>query len=169
MLAPNGSPGRQIDLSGSGSGDWDVHWSLAVANDPGNVISVSPSAGTLTSADATATVTVTANRFVPCGWPRDPDDHGQPGGAVFTVCTSWPRHFTGGARARADDDAVYASPPGREPDGRGAGPSGRAAAVSMEAFSSGQDGQPDDPGCPSDPFLAKLCAIAAGQVSEPLR
>ena len=96
-----------------------------MANDPGNVISVSSSAGTLTSADATATVTVTASRFVPCGWPRTPTITVSPGGAVFTVCTSWPRNFTGGARARADDDAVYVSPPGREPDGRGAGPSRR--------------------------------------------
>ena len=126
VLAPNGSPGRQIDLRGSGSGGWDVHWSLAVANDPGNVISISSSAGTLTSADATATVTVTASRFVPCGWPRTPTITVSPGGAVFTVCTSWPRNFSGGARARADDDAVYVSPPGREPDGRSAGPSGRA-------------------------------------------
>jgi len=97
VLTPNGSPGRQIDLSGSGSGDWDVHWSLAVANDPGDVISVSSSAGTLTSADATATVTVIASRFVPCGWPRTPTITVSPGGAVFTVCTSWPRNFAGGA------------------------------------------------------------------------
>jgi RNA polymerase sigma factor (sigma-70 family) len=126
VLAPNGSPGRQLDLSGSGSGDWYVHWSLAVANDPGDVISVSSSAGTLTSADATAAVTVTASRFVPCGWPRTPTITVSPGGAVFTVCTSWPRSFTGGARARADDDAVYVSPPGREPDGHSPDRSGRA-------------------------------------------
>jgi RNA polymerase sigma factor (sigma-70 family) len=126
VLAPNGSPGRRIDLSGSGSGDWYVHWSLAVANDPGNVISVSSSAGTLTSADAAATVTVTVSRFVPCGWPRTPTITVSPGGAVFTVCTGWPRNFTGGAWARADDDAVYVRPPGREPDGHSADPSGRA-------------------------------------------
>ena len=40
VLAPNG-PGRQIDLSGSGSGDWRVTWSMTVANDPDDVISVS--------------------------------------------------------------------------------------------------------------------------------
>jgi RNA polymerase sigma factor (sigma-70 family) len=125
VLEPNGSPGRPIDLSGSGSGDWYVHWSLTVANDRGNVISVSSSAGTLTSADATATVTVTASRFVPCGWPRTPTITVNPGGAVFTVCTSWPRSFTGDARAGADDDAVYVSPPAREPDGHSAGPSRR--------------------------------------------
>ena len=126
MLEPNGSTGRQIDLRGSGSGDWYVHWSLTVANDRGNVVTVSSSAGTLTSADATATVTVTASRFVPCGWPRAPTITVSPGGAVFTVCTRSPRNFTGGARARADDDAVYVCPPAREPDGHSAGPSGRA-------------------------------------------
>ncbi len=126
VLAPNGPPGRQIVLSGSGRGDWHVSWSLAVANDPGNVISVSPVSGILTSADSTAVVTVRANWLVPCGSPRTPTITVSPGGAVFTVCTSWPRNFSGGARARADDDAVYVSPPGREPDGRSAGPSGRA-------------------------------------------
>jgi RNA polymerase sigma factor (sigma-70 family) len=125
VLAPDGSPGRQIDLSGRGSGDWSVHWSLAVANDPGNVISVSSSAGTLTSADATATVTVTANRIVPCGWPRSPTITVSPGGAVFTVCTSRSRNFTSGDSARADD-AGYVSRPGREPDGHSADPSVRA-------------------------------------------
>jgi RNA polymerase sigma factor (sigma-70 family) len=142
VLAPDGSPGRQIDLGGSGSGDWFVHWSLAVANDPGDVISVSSSAGTLTSADAAATVTVTASRFVPCGWPRTPTITVSPGGAVFTVCTSWPRNFTGGARARADD-AVYASPPGREPDGRqpdGRQPDGRSAGPSGRAGVGGPHG-----------------------------
>ncbi len=122
VLAPNGPPGRQIDLSGSGSGDWHVTWSLAVANDPDDVISVSSSAGNLTSADPTATVTVTANRFVPCGWRRSPTITVSPGGAVFSVCTSWFRNFTGDGSAQADDDAAYASPPGREPAEYRAGP-----------------------------------------------
>jgi RNA polymerase sigma factor (sigma-70 family) len=125
VLTPDRSSGRQIDLSGSGSGDWQVHWSLAVANDPGDVISVSSSAGTLTSADATATVTVTANRFVPCGWPRSPTITVSPGGAVFTVCTTWSRQFTGGDSTRAVDDVGYELLRGREPDEYGAGPLGR--------------------------------------------
>ena len=121
MLATLGPPGRQIDLSGSGSGDWHVTWSLAVANDPDDVISVSSAAGTLTSADPTATVTVTANHFVPCGWPRSPTITISPGGAVFSVCTSWFRNFGGDDAAQADDDA-YASAPGREPAEYDAGP-----------------------------------------------
>jgi RNA polymerase sigma factor (sigma-70 family) len=122
VLAPNGPPGRQIELSGSGSGNWHVSWSLAVANDPGDVISVSSSAGNLTSANPTATVTVIANHFVPCGWPRSPTITVSPGGAVFSICTSWFKNFTGGDSAQADDDDAYASPPGREPADYRAGP-----------------------------------------------
>ena len=125
VLAPNGPPGRQIDLSGSGTGGWRVNWSLAVANDPDDVISVSSSAGSLTSADPTATVTVTANHFVPCGWPRSPMITVSPGGAVFSICTSWFRNFTGDDSAQPDDDAAYASPPGREPSEYRAGPARR--------------------------------------------
>ena len=114
VLAPNG-PGRQIDLSGSGSGDWRVTWSLAVANDPADVISVSSSAGTLTPADPTATVTVTANHFVPCAWWQSPTITVSPGGAVFSICTGWSRNFSGDGSAQADDAAAYVSTPGREP------------------------------------------------------
>ena len=153
VLAPNGQPGRQIDLSGSGSGNWHVTWSLTVANDPDDAISVSSSAGNLTSADPTATVTVTANRFVPCGWRRSPTITVSPGGAVFSVCTSWFRNSPGDGSAPADDDAAYASPPGRSRRNTAPGRcGGRAPAVSMDEFSSGEDGQPDDPGCPSDPL-----------------
>ena len=116
-LQPNGAP-RQIDLSGSGGGHWHVTWSLAVANDPFSIISVSPVSGILTSADSTAVVTVRANWFAPCGSPRAPAITVSPGGAVFTICTGPARQFTGdGDVARAVDDAVYASPPGREPPG----------------------------------------------------
>jgi hypothetical protein len=86
-----------------------------VANDPDDVITVSASAGSLTSADPTATVTVTANHFVPCGWPRSPTITVSPGGAVFSICTSWFKNFTGHDSPQPDDDAAYASPPGREP------------------------------------------------------
>jgi hypothetical protein len=122
VLAPNGPPGRQIDLSGSGNGNWHVNWSLAVANDPDHVISLSSSAGDLTSADPTATVTVTANHFVPCGWPRSPTITVSPGGTVFSVCTSWFRNFTSDDSAQADDDAAYTSLTGRDPAEYRAGP-----------------------------------------------
>jgi hypothetical protein len=128
VLAPNGPPGRQIDLSGSGRGTWHVSWSLTVANDPADVISVSSSAGNLTSADPTATVTVTANHFTPCGWPHPPTITVSPGGAVFSICTRRFRNFTGGDSAQADDDAAYASPPGREPTEYRAGPLRRPGA-----------------------------------------
>jgi len=93
----------------------------AVANDPDGVISVSSSAGNLTSADPTATVTVTANHFAPCGWPQSPTITVSPGGAVFSICTRF-RNFTGDDSAQADDDAAYASPPGRQPAEYRAGP-----------------------------------------------
>jgi RNA polymerase sigma factor (sigma-70 family) len=119
-LQPGGAP-RQIDLTGSGRGDWRVTWSLAVANDPFNIISVSPVSGILTSADSTAVVTVRANWLVPCGSPRATTITVSPGGAVFTVCTGSPRRFNGdGDFALAVDEAVYAvyaSAPGREPPG----------------------------------------------------
>jgi RNA polymerase sigma factor (sigma-70 family) len=124
VLEPNG-PGGRIDLSGSGGGDWYVTWSVAMANDPENAVSVSPATGTLTPGHSTAavTVTVTARQFVPCGWPQSPTITVSPGGAVFSVCTGRSRHFTGDGSARADDDAGHASPPGREPEEDRAGPS----------------------------------------------
>jgi RNA polymerase sigma factor (sigma-70 family) len=122
VLEPDG-PGRQIDLSGSGAGDWYVTWSVAVANDPENAVSVSPASGTLTPGHSTAAVTVTARQFVPCGWPQSPTITVSPGGVVFSVCTGRSRHFTGDGSARAEDDAGHASPPGREPEEHRAGTS----------------------------------------------
>jgi RNA polymerase sigma factor (sigma-70 family) len=95
VLRRNGA-GRQIDLSGSGSGDWRVNWSLAVANDPENVVSVSAASGTLTSTKSTIAVTVTTSRFLPCGSPWSPTITVSPGGAVFSICTGPSWHFTGG-------------------------------------------------------------------------
>jgi hypothetical protein len=125
VLPPNGAPGRTINLSGSGRGDWRVSWSLTVANDPDDVISVSSSAGNLTSANPTAAVTVTAHHFVPCGWRQSPTITVSPGGAMFSICTSWFRNFSGDDSGLADDDAAWASPPGREPAEYGAGSSRR--------------------------------------------
>jgi hypothetical protein len=99
---------------------------VTVANDPGDVISVSSSAGNLTSADPTATVTVTANHFVPCDRRQSPTITVSPGGAVFSICTGWFRNFSGDASVQADDAAAYAaayaSLAGREPAGYRAGP-----------------------------------------------
>jgi hypothetical protein len=88
VLAPTGG-GTQIDLSASGSGDWDVGWSVTVANDSGGAVSVSPtSSGTLTSTQATVTLTVTADQFIPCGSSSSPTITVEPGDAVYSVCTS---------------------------------------------------------------------------------
>jgi RNA polymerase sigma factor (sigma-70 family) len=88
VLAPDGA-GSQIDLTASGSGDWNVDWSVTVANDSGGAVSVAPaSSGTLTPTGATATLTVTANQFIPCGSSADPTITVDPGGAVYSVCTS---------------------------------------------------------------------------------
>ena len=114
-LRPGGAP-RQIDLTGSGRGDWRVAWSLTVANDPFNIIGVSPVSGRLTSADSTAVVTVRANWIVPCGSRRPPTITVSPGGAVFTVCTGATRPFTGHRDvASAAADAVDGSAPGSLP------------------------------------------------------
>jgi RNA polymerase sigma factor (sigma-70 family) len=87
-LAPGGA-GAQIDLSASGSRDWDVQWSATVANDSDGAVSVSPAdSGTLTPTDATATLTVTADQFIPCGSSSAPTITVEPGGAVYSVCTS---------------------------------------------------------------------------------
>jgi hypothetical protein len=116
-LRPGGAA-RQITLTGGGRGDWRVTWSLAVANDPFTIISVSPVSGLLTSADPTAVVTVRANWIVPCGSRRAPTITVSPGGAVFTVCTGVTRPFTGHAGfAAAADAAVYATAPGSLPRG----------------------------------------------------
>jgi RNA polymerase sigma factor (sigma-70 family) len=88
VLSPGGA-GTQIDLSASGRRDWDVAWSVTVANDSGGAVSVSPAqSGTLTPSDTTATLTVTANQFIPCGSSADPTITVEPGGAVYSVCTS---------------------------------------------------------------------------------
>jgi RNA polymerase sigma factor (sigma-70 family) len=88
VLAPSGA-GAQIDLSASGSGDWDVDWSVTVANDSDGAVSVAPAdSGTLTPTGATATLTVTADQFIPCGSSSSPTITVEPGGAVYSVCTS---------------------------------------------------------------------------------
>ena len=95
MVVPNGA-GAQIDLSGSGRGEWDVTWSVTVANDAGGAVSVSPAqAGTMTASQTTAALTVTADQFIPCGSPSSPIITIEPSGAVYSVCTSLPKHYGG--------------------------------------------------------------------------
>jgi len=95
VLVPNGA-GGQINLSASGSGDWDVGWSVTVGNDSGGAVSVSPAhSGTLTAASSTATLTVTADQFIPCGSSASPIITVYPAGAVYSVCTSLPKHYRG--------------------------------------------------------------------------
>ena len=95
VVVPNGA-GAQIDLGGSGSGKWDVAWSVTVASDPVDAVSVSPAqAGTMTAREATVALTVRADQFIPCGLPWSPTITIEPGGAVYSVCTSLPRHYGG--------------------------------------------------------------------------
>jgi hypothetical protein len=64
---------------------------VTVANDPIGAVSVSPAqAETMTASQATAALTVTADRFIPCGLPSSPTITIEPGGAVYSVCTSLP-------------------------------------------------------------------------------
>ena len=87
VLVPDGG-GAEIDLSGSGTGDWDVAWSVTVANDAGGAVSVTPAdSGTLTPAEPTATLTVTANQLILCGSAASPTITVEPGGAVYSICT----------------------------------------------------------------------------------
>jgi hypothetical protein len=97
VVVANGA-GAQIDLggSGNGSGEWDVAWSVTVADDPVDAVSVSPAqAGTMTAREATVALTVRADQFIPCGLPWSPTITIEPGGAVYSVCTSLPRHHGG--------------------------------------------------------------------------
>jgi hypothetical protein len=98
-LAPDGAS-AQIDLSGGGGGDWAVGWSATVADDPGGAVSVSPAqTGTLTPTDATVALTVTVDQFIPCGTSATsppPTITVEPGGAVYSVCTSLPKRDSGG-------------------------------------------------------------------------
>jgi hypothetical protein len=84
------SAGRQIFLFSTGTGTGGtVDWSATVSDDPGNAISVSPSSGTLTRNSPIATVTLTADQFVPCESASYPTLTINPGGTQFYVCTGW--------------------------------------------------------------------------------
>jgi RNA polymerase sigma factor (sigma-70 family) len=88
VLVSNGA-GTQIDLSASGSRDWDVDWSVTVANNSRGAVSVAPTdSGTLTPSGTTATLRVTADEFIPCGTSSSPTITVEPGGEVYSVCTS---------------------------------------------------------------------------------
>ena len=89
MVVVPGLTGSLVSLRAAGGA---VTWSVSVANDPGNAVSVSPAAGTLTTAVPAATLRVTTSQFVPCGpgtSARCPTVTVSPGGATFAVWTGW--------------------------------------------------------------------------------
>jgi RNA polymerase sigma factor (sigma-70 family) len=143
VLVPDGA-GRQIDLSANGRGNWDVDWSVSVAYDSGDAVSVSPAySGTLTAADTTDTLTVTVDQFIPCGSAASPTITVNPGGAVYSVCTSLPKHYRGPAARAAELMKV-----------------GKADRQAWAARSSATA---------TWPFITKLYAIAEHREPEPLR
>jgi RNA polymerase sigma factor (sigma-70 family) len=89
--------GRRIFLFGSGG---TVDWSATVSNDQGNAVSVSPSAGILTTDRPIAMVTVTVSQFIPCGSSSYPTITINPGGTQYSVCTGWTKPFSGGGHGR---------------------------------------------------------------------
>ena len=100
-----------------------------MADDPDDVISLSPVSGILTSADPTATVTVTAESLRALRLAAVSDDHGQPRrrgvlGLHQLVQASSPASDS----AQAVDDAVYASRARAGPTEYRAGPSLRPGA-----------------------------------------
>ena len=153
MLAPNGSPGRQIDLSGSGSGDWHVTLVAGRGQRPGRrhqrvVLRRNPDVGRPDRHGDGHRQSLRALRLAAV-----PDDHGQPRRGGVLGLHRLVRHFTGdgvraGRRRRRLREPARAGAAGRyRPAVAAAGAGGP-----MDAFSSGEDGQPDEPGCPSDPL-----------------
>ena len=86
LLLP-GPAGATVSLAASGG---PVTWSVAVANDPGQVVSVSPGSGTVTPAGSEVTLQISVSRFIRCGLLSGkpcPTVTIMPGGATFTVWT----------------------------------------------------------------------------------
>ena len=114
LLVAPGWSGAQVYLSAYGG---PVNWSASVANDPNNVISVSPDSGTLTPGDS-VTVTITASQFVHCGFARQcPTVTIWPNGTVFTVYTGRGQSASGNGRDRpsAPLPSATSSLPGAAP------------------------------------------------------
>ena len=89
LIVIPGFAGPLVALHASGGA---VTWSAAVTNDPNHLVTVSPAAGTLTTADPTASVTVTISRFVECGIGTTtacPTVTISPGNVSLAVWTGW--------------------------------------------------------------------------------
>lgn len=87
LLVVPGSDGATVSLAAAGG---LVTWSAVVANDPGQVVSVSPASGTVTPGDSGVTLQISVSRFVRCGLVSGkpcPTVTISPGGATFTVWT----------------------------------------------------------------------------------
>lgn len=115
VVAPSGgmllvrSDGTPIFLLATGG---TVDWSASVLDDPGAVIGLSVSSGTLTATAGIATVTVTASQFVSCLSSSYPTITINPGGTQFYVCTGWTRPFGHGGHGHRHRRADPASPAG---------------------------------------------------------
>jgi hypothetical protein len=89
LIVIPGSAGPLVALHASGGA---VSWSVAVTNDPNHLVTVYPAAGTLTTADPTASVTIGISRFVECGigiTTACPTVTISPGSASLAVWTGW--------------------------------------------------------------------------------
>ena len=89
LIVIPGSASPLVALHASGGA---VTWSAAVTNDPNHLVTVSPAAGTLTTADPTAAVTITISQFVECGIGTAtacPTVTISPGNVSLAVWTGW--------------------------------------------------------------------------------
>ena len=112
MIVVPGRTGPLISLYATGGA---VRWSVSVANDPDDAVTVSPDAGTLTRADPVATLTVRVSQFVRCGPGTStpcPVVTISPGGATFTVWTGWARPSRHDARRRRAASLLGLTPGG---------------------------------------------------------
>jgi RNA polymerase sigma factor (sigma-70 family) len=89
LIVIPGSAGPLVALRASGGA---VTWSVSVTNDPDHLVTVSPAAGTLTTADPTASVTIRISQFVECGIGTTtacPTVTISPGNVSLAVWTGW--------------------------------------------------------------------------------
>jgi RNA polymerase sigma factor (sigma-70 family) len=89
LIVIPGFAGPLVTLHASGGA---VTWSVSVTNDPNHLVTVSPAAGTLTTADPTASVTIGISQFVECGIGTTtacPTVTISPGNVSLAVWTGW--------------------------------------------------------------------------------
>jgi RNA polymerase sigma factor (sigma-70 family) len=89
LIVIPGSAGPLVALHASGGA---VTWSVSVTNDPNHLVTVSPAAGTLTTANPTASVTIGISQFVECGIGTTtacPTVTISPGNVSLAVWTGW--------------------------------------------------------------------------------